>query len=56
MAMKIPAPIQSIIVKFKCRPLFEAPTDVAIGEWYGRASTGDIATRGAVNHKAMSIF
>lgn len=57
MAMNImAAPIPSITVKFECFSLFEAPSDVAVGEWYGGASTGDVATRGAVNRKAMSIF
>lgn len=57
MAMNImAAPIPSIAVKFECRSLFEAPSDVVVAEWYGGASTGDVAIRGAVNRKAVSIF
>lgn len=46
----IPAPIPIIRLKFECFPLLEAVKDVWVGDGFGGASNGDVAT-GALKTK-----
>ena len=55
MAMNsIPVPITIIMIKFECLPPFEVLSGLAVGNLCG-ASTGDIATRGAVYHMQNNV-